>query len=158
MERLSADSLISAFKVVFSEYGIPKRIMSDVGGNFILGKLSNFCNSLNTDQAISSSYHHQSNRQLKACIKFIKCTMKKYFDCGSDIHIALLQIRSTPLGQGLPSPATLLFNCLVRGIMPITDRPPVNPNNDDEHHTALVNRQDRYEQGIDTSGILFLFQ
>ena len=35
MEGLSVDNLISAFKVVFSEYGIPKRIMSDVGSNFI---------------------------------------------------------------------------------------------------------------------------
>ena len=33
MEGLSADSLILAFKVVFSEYGIPKRIMSDLEVN-----------------------------------------------------------------------------------------------------------------------------
>ena len=77
--------------------------------------------------------------------------MKKCFDSGSDMHIALLQTRSTPLGQGLPSPATLLFNCLVRGIMPRIDRLPINTDNDDEHHTALVNRQHRNQQDIDTS-------
>ena len=77
--------------------------------------------------------------------------MKKWFDSRSDIHIALLQIRSTPLGQGLPSPATLLFNCLVGGIMPIIDRSLINTDNDDEYHIALVNRQYRNEQGIDTS-------
>ena len=77
--------------------------------------------------------------------------MKKCFDTGSDIHIALLQIRSTTLGQALPSPATLLFNHPVRGIMPIIDRLPINTNNDDEHHTVLVNRQYRNEQGIDNS-------
>ena len=53
-EGLSADSLISAFKVVFSEYGIPKRIMSDVdGNNFISEKFKNFCISLNIEQAIN---------------------------------------------------------------------------------------------------------
>ena len=58
MEGLSADSLISAFKAVFSEYGIPKKIMSDAGGNFISEKLKNFCNSLNIEQAISSLFQH----------------------------------------------------------------------------------------------------
>ena len=110
-----------------------------------------FCNNLNIEQAVSLSYHHQSNRQVEACIKFIKCTMKKCFNSWSDIHIGLLQIRSTPLGQGPPSPATLLFNCLVRGIMPIIDRLPINTDSDDKHHTVLVYRQYRNEQGIDTS-------
>ena len=67
--------------------------------------------------------------------------MKKCFDSRGDVHIALLQVRTTPLGQGLPSPATLLFNCLVRGIMPVMDRPLMNTDNDEEHHKALVNRQ-----------------
>ena len=34
-EDLSADSLILTCKVIFAEYGIPRRIMSDSGGNFI---------------------------------------------------------------------------------------------------------------------------
>ena len=88
---------------------------------------------------------------MEACIKFITPTMKICFDSGSDVHIALLQKRTTPLGQGLPSPATLLFNCPVRGIMPVMDRPPININKDYEHHKALVNRQYRNEQGKDTS-------
>ena len=48
--------------------------------------------------------------------------------------MAMLQIRTTPMGQGLPSPATVLFNHPVKGIMPIMDRPPINVDNDDEHH------------------------
>ena len=76
-EDMSADSLILACKVIFSEFGLPKKIMSDAGGNFISGKFKQFCKKINTEQATSSSYHHQSNRQLEACIKFIKCAMKK---------------------------------------------------------------------------------
>ena len=33
MDNLSADSLISVFKIVIAEYGIPKRIITDAGGN-----------------------------------------------------------------------------------------------------------------------------
>ena len=98
--------------------------MSDAGGNFISEKFKNFCKSLNIEQAISSSYHHQSNGQVEACIKFVKCTLKKCFESRSDPQIALLQIRirMTPLGQGLPSPATMLFNHPIRGIMPVVNR------------------------------------
>ena len=95
--------------------------MSDVGCNFISEEFKNFCNNLNKEQAVSSSYHHQSNGQVEACIKFIKCTINKCINSRNDIHIALLQIRTPSLRQGLPSPATLLFNCLVRGIMPMID-------------------------------------
>ena len=42
MEGLSADNLISALKVVFAEYSIPKRVMSDTGDNFISEKIQKF--------------------------------------------------------------------------------------------------------------------
>ena len=42
MEGVLADSLISTLKVLFAEYGIPKRVMSDVGGNCISEKSKNF--------------------------------------------------------------------------------------------------------------------
>ena len=40
--------------------------------------------------------------------------------------MVLLQIHTTPLGPGLLSLATLLFNQLVYGIMPVLDRKPVS--------------------------------
>ena len=151
MEGLSADSLISALKVMFAKYSIPKRLMSDAGSNFISKKSKSFCKSLSIEQAVSSLYHHQSNGQVEACIKSIKCTMKKCFNSKGDVHIAPLQIRTTPLGQGLLSPAMLLFDCPVRGIMPVMDSLPINTDNDEENHKALTNRQCRNGQGNDTS-------
>ena len=67
--------------------------------------------------------------------------LKKCFDSRGDPHIALLQIHMTLLGQGLPSPATILFNHQIRGIMPIINRPPVGIDNDEEHHKAILKRQ-----------------
>ena len=37
-EDLSTDSLILACKIIFSEYDLPKKIMSDVSGSFISDK------------------------------------------------------------------------------------------------------------------------
>ena len=111
IKDLSADSLILTCKIIFAEYGI--LIMSDSGGNFVSDKFKTFCKILNIEQAFLSSYHHQSNRQVEACIKFVKPTLKKCFDSRSDPHIALLQIQMTLLAQGLPSPATMMFNQLI---------------------------------------------
>ena len=64
-------------------------------------------------------------------VYYQKCIYTK-----SGIHIDLLQIRSSPLEPGLPSPAMLLFNHQRRGIMPIINRSLVYSNNDDEHYEA----------------------
>ena len=109
VEDMPADSLILACKVILSEYGLPRKIMSDVGHSFISDKFMQFCKTMNTVQATTSSYHQQSNRQVEVCIKFIKHTMKKCIKTNEDIHIALLQIRATPLKPGLPTPATMLY-------------------------------------------------
>ena len=120
---------------------------------FIWDKFKRFCQTLNTEQAVSSSsHHHQSNGHIEACIKFSKHTIKKFIDTKSDTHIPLLQIRSTLPGAGLPSSTMLLFNPAIRGIMPIFIRPSVNSNNDDEHYEALVERQMKNDKNHNTSG------
>ena len=86
----------------------------------------------------------------EACNKLIKQTLKKVFDTKSDPNIALLQIRSTPLGPGLLSPTTLLFNCPIRGIMAIINRPPISLNNDNKHYEALFKRQMKNYMNHDT--------
>ena len=75
-EDMSAENLILACKVIFSEYGLPKRIMSDAGGNFISDNFRQFCKCMNIEQVTSSSYYHQSNGEVEAYIKFVKPTMK----------------------------------------------------------------------------------
>ena len=127
--------------------------MSDAGNNFISDKFRMFCSKLNIQQAVSSAYHHQSNGQVEACIKFIKCTLKKCADSGGDIQMALLQIFTTPLGQGLPSPATLLFNCPVHSIMPVIDRKPIGRDNDDKHHSQFIHRQHKKGTNNDASPV-----
>ena len=119
LEGLSAESLIATIKIIFAKYGIPCKVMSNAITYFVSDKFQKFCNSTSVKQVVSSTYHHQSNGQVKACIKLIKQTFKKCADSGGDINMALLQICTTPLGQGLPSPATLMFNQQVCGVMPV---------------------------------------
>ena len=76
MEGLSAENLITTVKIIFAEYSIPCRLMSDAGNNFVSEKFRSFCSSLNIKQAVLWLYHNQSNGQVEACIKFIKCSIK----------------------------------------------------------------------------------
>ena len=46
-----------------------------------------------------------------------------------------------PIGQGLPSLVTIMFNRQVWGIMPVVDWKPIGQECDDHHHTKLVERQ-----------------
>ena len=57
--------------------------------------------------------------------------------------MALLQICTTPLGQCLLSPVTLMFNRKVWGIMPVLDCKPIGQDCDDNHHNKLVDRQQK---------------
>ena len=75
---------------------------------------------------------------------------KKCSDTNADTHLALLQIGTTPLGPGIPNPATLLFNYPTRGIMQIVNRLPLSRDNADDHNKALVKRQTRMYRNNDT--------
>ena len=77
--------------------------------------------------------------------------MKKCIENNDDVHIALLQIRAMPLEPGLPIQAMLLFNCPIRGIMPIINTIPINSDNDEDHYEALVKRQIRNDKNYDAA-------
>ena len=113
-------------------FGLPKKFVSTVGTDFVSELFKEFCGHLNIDQAIMSSYHHQSNRQVEACIKFKKCRQNN-----NDGNFALLQIRSTPVGTGIPSPAMLLLNRPIRVLLPQIGREPMNINKDDAYYETL---------------------
>ena len=50
---LSSDSLIKKCKLIFTEYGFPRRIMCNTLTNFVSEKFWGFCKHLNIQQAMS---------------------------------------------------------------------------------------------------------
>ena len=88
--------------------------MSATITSFVPEKLRDICKKLNIEQTLSS-YYFQSIGQVEACIKFVKWTVKKCFKGNVSVHLVLLLIRCMPMGVGLPSLTTLLFNRPIRG-------------------------------------------
>ena len=76
LQGLLAEHLINAVTAIFAKCGIPHKIMSDTGTNFVSERFRQFCKSISVEQAVSLAYHHQGNGQVEACIKFIKHTYK----------------------------------------------------------------------------------
>ena len=62
---------------------------------------------------------------------------QKCFDNNNDISFALFQIRSMPVGAGLPSPASLLSSMPIRPMLLQVNREPINCHTDDENYRAL---------------------
>ena len=58
-DSLLIQSLILACKIIFSEYGLPKKIMSDTNSNFILEKFHEFYKSMNTEEPVLLSNHQK---------------------------------------------------------------------------------------------------
>ena len=48
----SIESLTATKKVIFAEYGIPCRLMSDAVTNFVSDRFRTFCSRLNIKQAV----------------------------------------------------------------------------------------------------------
>ena len=61
------------------------------------------------------------------------------------------------IGAGLLSLAVMLFNRLIRGLLPQMSRDPINVDNDDLHHEALKDCQRKNYKGKDTQKDLRIF-
>ena len=75
---------------------------------------------------------------------------EKCADTNNEPQIALLQIRSTPLGKGSSVLGYILLNHLIRCIMPILNRQLTNTDNGDDHYEALAERQAKAGKNYDT--------
>ena len=104
----------------------------------------------NIDKDVTLSQHYQSNGQVEACIQLVKCTIKKCRQTNNSVHFALLQIRSTPISARLPSPATMLFNRLIRTLLLQIGKEPINVNKDDKYCKALISKNNAYTKKNDT--------
>ena len=78
------------------------------------------------------------NIQVEVCMHEI-CDVhsKKCNDTNHDICLAWLQVRSTPIGAGLPSIATVLFIRATERLLPKINIVPINIENDDAKYEAL---------------------
>ena len=64
----------------------------------------------------------------------MKYTIKNCRQNNNVVNFAILQMRSTQIGAGTPSPAILLFNRPIMAWLPKIGRKPINANKDDGYY------------------------
>ena len=109
---------IAKMKSLFAEQGVPQRVISDNGGHFSSDTFRRFTDQWCFDHVTSSSHYPQSNGFIERHVQTVKHTLKKVGP-RSDVQMALLVLRATPIDSHLPSPAELLYGRRVVSNLPV---------------------------------------
>ena len=81
-----------------------------------------FCAEYGIKATTSSPTYPQSNGQSERCVQTVKNLLIKSLRSGEDANIALLNYRSTPISNAIPSPAQLLMSRNIRTLLPTPPR------------------------------------
>ena len=138
----AASPTVRAMKGVFSEYGIPKKVVSDNGGHFTAYECEKFAEMYDFEFVLSSPDYPRGHGLIERHIQTVKKCMKKCDNSGSDFELAMLNLRATPLSHNLPSPAELLGNRKLRTRLPTVT---LNQHKYDKTRQKLKTRQETAE-------------
>ena len=138
LAAISSKGVISALKFCFSEFGIPEEVISDNGPQFTAREYQDFAAQYGFRLTTSSPYYPKGHGFIERQVQTIKNLLSKCAKDGSDPYLALLQLRSTPLYSGTPSPGELLQNRKLRTTLPVIIR---LPPNSEAVRAALQSRQ-----------------
>ena len=114
----SSKDVISALSSSFSVFGIPEEIISDNGSQFAAKEYQDFAARYGFRITTSSPHYPRGHLFIECQVQTIKHIFPKCADDGSYPHLAVLQLRSTPLGCRTPSPGELLQNRQLRTTLP----------------------------------------
>ena len=103
-----SSSVVSVTKQIFSETGVPSRVVSDNGQHFSSACYADLSKKMSFRHVTSSPRYPRSNGFVERQIQTVKHVMKKARQSGQDLDLALLCLRTTPIDSKLPSPAELL--------------------------------------------------
>ena len=110
-------TVIEMTKEVLALFGNVREIVSDNGPCFQKA-YDNFCATWDIKHTTSSPKYPSSNGFIERQIRYIKPIIKKCLKNGEDIHLALLNVRATPLDSKLPSPGELIFSRKMATVLP----------------------------------------
>ncbi len=103
---------------MFARYGIPERIVSDNGPQYLSQEFKDFSKRYNFVPVTSSPYHLKSNGLAEKYVQVVKRIFEKAKLDRQDPLLGRLEYRSTPLDVGY-SRTELLQGRLLRSVMPI---------------------------------------
>ena len=120
-------------------FSIPEEIISDNGSHFTAKEYQDFATRYGFRITTSSPHYPRGHGFIECQVQTIKHIFAKSAEDGTDPHLALLQLRATPLDCRTPSPGELLQNRQLRTTHLAIIRPPPNS---EAGQASLQSRQD----------------
>ena len=113
-----SSNVVSVTKQIFSETGVPSRVVSDNGPHFASACYADLSKKMPFRHVTSSPIYPRSNGFVERQIQTVNHVMKKARQSGQDLDLALLCLRTTPIDSKLPSPAELLDGRKAQSTLP----------------------------------------
>lgn len=149
--RCTSDAIIQLTKLVFSEHGIPTKVISDNGPQFASEEYHNFSQTWGFKHVTSSPHYPRSNGLVERSIQTVKAVMQKCLERREDILMGLLCLRTTPISGDIPSPTEILYGRKIRSNLPSTSGR-TDPTRDDVRR-LLIKRQEKQKEQHDKHGV-----
>ena len=146
LNSTTSAGVIEHMKMIFSEHGIPEILMSDNGPQFSSSEFRDFAAKYGFDHVTSSPMYPQSNGFIERTVQTVKNTMKKCLESRTDLHMALLCLRATPITSDIPAPCMSLNNRMYKTNIPTASRA-VNYWNPDNLQKRLDTQKDYHDKG-----------
>ena len=120
LQSMTATHVTEHMKAIFSEYGVPKSIVTDNGPCYSSEYFKEMMKDMGIHHITTSPHHHQSNGLAEGYVRIIKSLLQKAKETGDDPHAVIFIYHSTPLSDTLPSPFEMLH-----GRKPNSDLPQI---------------------------------
>lgn len=120
---VSSHTVTQKMQSYMSLFRRPDEILTDNGPQYVGQAFQAFMKKWGITHVTSSPHYPKSNGFIERHVRHIKGIVKKAQQNKSDLHIALQQVRATPIDSKLPSPAELLFGRPVTTLLPSRAEP-----------------------------------
>ena len=113
-------------------FGRPDQILTDNGPQYTGQAFKKFVETWGVTHVTSSPHYARSNGLAEWYVRYVKGTLKK----SSNMQLALLNIRATPVDHELPSPAEMLLGQPLATLLPSRTEPGL-----EKHRERMQERQ-----------------
>lgn len=117
LQNKTAAECIAKLKICFSNHGIPLEIVSD-NMPFDSYEFKKFCDQCDIKITTTSPIYSQANGFSEKAVGIAKNLIKKCLENGTELWLALLEYRNTPLKEVEASPVELLMSRKTRTLVP----------------------------------------
>jgi hypothetical protein len=150
VSKITSEAVISSMKRIFSRLGIPEKMITDNGRQFISREFQEFAKKYGMQHTTVSPKHPQANGKAEKAVGVCKNLMKKSIEGKTDFYLALLEWRNIPQAEIGLSPAQRLYGRRLRGVVPTISKqlePELYPGVQEKMKISKDKQKQWYDRG-----------